>query len=148
MRSILIISLLSCFFAAHNAKVFSKCELAHKLKAQGMDGFHGYNLANWVCMAQYESDFNTQVVNKKNANGSSDYGLFQLNNKWWCKDNKYPSANACNIMCSKFLDDDINDDIRCIKRVVRDPNRMSAWKAWVSHCKNKDLSQYLAGCNL
>lgn len=51
-------------------------------------------------MAQYESDFNTQVVNKKNANGSSDYGLFQLNNKWWCKDNKYPSANACNIMCS------------------------------------------------
>lgn len=46
MRSVLIFSLLSCFFAAYNAKVFSKCELARKLKDQGMDGFHGYSLAN------------------------------------------------------------------------------------------------------
>lgn len=53
-----------------------------------------------VCMAQYESNFNTRAFNEKNSNGSRDYGLFQLNNKWWCKDNKYPSANACNIMCS------------------------------------------------
>lgn len=53
-----------------------------------------------VCMAQYESSFNTRAFNGRNSNGSSDYGLFQLNNKWWCKDNKYPSANACNIMCS------------------------------------------------
>ncbi|XP_008138834.2 lysozyme C, milk isozyme [Eptesicus fuscus] len=148
MRAILIISLFSCFFAAYNAKVFSKCELARQLKAHGMDGFHGYSLANWVCMAQYESNFNTRAFNGKNSNGSSDYGLFQLNNKWWCKDNKYPSENACNIMCSKFLDDNINDDINCIKRVVKDPNGMSAWVAWVNHCKNRDLSQYLAGCQL
>lgn len=46
MRSTLIISLLSCFFAVYEAKVFSKCELAHKLKAQEMDGFGGYSLAN------------------------------------------------------------------------------------------------------
>lgn len=46
MRTILVISLLSCFFAAYNAKVFSKCELARQLKAHGMDGFHGYSLAN------------------------------------------------------------------------------------------------------
>lgn len=46
MRSILIISLLGCFFAAYEAKIFPKCELARKLKAEGMDGFHGYSLAN------------------------------------------------------------------------------------------------------
>lgn len=46
MRSILIISLLGCCFAAYEAKIFSKCELARKLKAEGMDGFHGYSLAN------------------------------------------------------------------------------------------------------
>lgn len=44
MRSILILSLLSCFFAAYEAKIFSKCELAHVLKAAGMDGYYGYSL--------------------------------------------------------------------------------------------------------
>ncbi|VCW99245.1 unnamed protein product [Gulo gulo] len=148
MRSILIITLLSCFCAAYEAKIFSKCELARKLKTKGMDGYHGYGLADWVCMAQYESNFNTWALNGKNANGSSDYGLFQLNSKWWCKNSHHSLANACNIMCSKFLDDNINDDIVCAKRVVRDPKGMSAWMAWVKHCKDKDLSKYLASCKL
>ncbi|KAM8804283.1 lysozyme C, milk isozyme-like [Rhynchonycteris naso] len=148
MRSILVISILSCFFAAYNAKVFTKCELAQKLKAKGMDGFHGYSLANWVCMAQHESDFNTEAFNGKNDNGSSDYGLFQLNNRWWCSDSKHPSVNACATTCSNFLDDNIDDDIICIKRAVKDPQGMSAWRAWEKHCKNTDLSQYLASCNL
>ncbi|XP_011282195.1 lysozyme C, milk isozyme [Felis catus] len=148
MRSILIISLLGCFFAAYEAKIFPKCELARKLKAEGMDGFHGYSLANWVCMAEHESNFNTRAFNGKNDNGSSDYGIFQINSKWWCKNNSSPSANACNTMCSRFLDDNISDDIACAKRVVKDPNGMSAWVAWVRHCRNKDLSRYLASCNL
>ncbi|XP_047599398.1 lysozyme C, milk isozyme-like [Lutra lutra] len=134
MRSILIITLLSCF-CADEAKIFSKCELAHKLKTKRMDGYHGYSLADWVCMAPYESNFNTRAFNGKNANGSSDYGLFHLNSKWWCKNSHHSSANACNIMCSKFLDDNINDDIVCAKRVVRDPKGMSAWMAWVKHCR-------------
>lgn len=58
------------------------------------------HLDTGVCVAEHESNFNTGAFNEKNADGSSDYGLFQLNNKWWCKDNKYPSANACNKMCS------------------------------------------------
>ncbi|XP_077727962.1 lysozyme C, milk isozyme [Canis aureus] len=148
MRSILVITILSYFFVADEAKIFSKCELARKLKSMGMDGFHGYSLANWVCMAEYESNFNTQAFNGRNSNGSSDYGIFQLNSKWWCKSNSHSSANACNIMCSKFLDDNIDDDITCAKRVVKDPNGMSAWVAWVKHCKGKDLSKYLASCNL
>ncbi|XP_038293756.1 lysozyme C, milk isozyme-like isoform X1 [Canis lupus familiaris] len=100
MRSILVITILSYFFVADEAKIFSKCELARKLKSMGMDGFHGYSLANWVCMAEYESNFNTQAFNGRNSNGSSDYGIFQLNSKWWCKSNSHSSANACNIMCS------------------------------------------------
>ncbi|XP_002927250.2 lysozyme C, milk isozyme [Ailuropoda melanoleuca] len=148
MRSILIVTLLSCFWAVNEAKVFSKCELAHKLKTMGMDGYHGQSLASWVCMAQYESNFNTQAFNGKNDNGSSDYGIFQLNNKWWCKNGYRSSANGCGTTCSKFLDDDIDDDIICAKRVVRDPKGMSAWNAWVDHCQGRDLSKYLASCKL
>uniref|UniRef100_A0A671EGB6 Uncharacterized protein n=1 Tax=Rhinolophus ferrumequinum TaxID=59479 RepID=A0A671EGB6_RHIFE len=120
MRSILIIPIFSCFFAASNAKIFSKCELARKLKAQGMDGFHGYSLASWVCVAQYESNFNTRAFNGKNGNGSSDYGIFQLNNKW-----DAPLA-AQPLFLSEFLDDSIDDDILCAKRVVKDPRGISA----------------------
>ncbi|XP_055973886.1 lysozyme C, milk isozyme-like [Sorex fumeus] len=148
MRSILVISLLSCFFAAYEAKKFSKCELAKKLKAEGMDGYHGYSLANWICLAEHESNYNTKAFNGKNSDGSSDYGIFQLNNRWWCTDNKYPSAHGCNMACNKFMDENIDDDITCAKRVVKDPNGMSAWVGWVKHCKGKDLSNYLAGCNL
>ncbi|XP_027449220.1 lysozyme C, milk isozyme-like [Zalophus californianus] len=148
MRSVLIITLLSCFCAAYEAKVFSKCELARKLKTKGMDGYRGYSLANWVCMAQYESKFNTRAFNGRNTDGSKDYGIFQLNSRWWCKNSNQPSANACSKTCNKFLDDNIDDDITCAKRVVRDPNGMSAWVAWVKHCKGRNLSRYLAACNL
>ncbi|XP_004604024.2 lysozyme C, milk isozyme-like [Sorex araneus] len=148
MRSMLILFLFSYFFASYDAKIFSECELAKKLKAHGMDNFHGYSLANWVCMAKHESDLNTKALNDKNSDGTIDYGIFQVNNKWWCKDNKRQSKNACNIACSKLLDDNIDDDITCIKRIVKDPNKMNAWYAWVKHCKGKDLSKYLAGCKL
>ncbi|XP_021560471.1 lysozyme C, milk isozyme-like [Neomonachus schauinslandi] len=99
-------------------------------------------------MAQYESHFNTQAINRKNADGNIAYGLFQLNSQWWCTNSSQPSANACSPTCSKFLDDNIDDDIRCAKRVVRDPKRMFAWRAWIKHCKGRDLSKYLADCNL
>nr|XP_036848427.1 lysozyme C, milk isozyme-like [Manis javanica] len=101
MRSILILSLLSCFFAAYEAKIFSKCELAHVLKAAGMDGYYGYSLEDFQVSRTIE-----------------------------------------------FMDDNISDDISCAKRVVKDPNGMSAWVAWVKHCKGKDLSTYLASCKL
>ena len=31
------------------------------------------------------------------------------------------------LFLSEFLDDNIDDDIACAKRVVKDPNGMSAW---------------------
>ncbi|XP_004711545.3 lysozyme C, milk isozyme-like [Echinops telfairi] len=132
----------------YEAKIFSNCELARRLKARGLDGYHDYSLANWICLVKHESNFNTRALNRKNANGSSDYGIFQLNNQWWCKDNRYPSKNACDIAYSKFMDDNIDDDIHCAKRVVKDPNGMSAWVGWKNHCKGRNLSKYLAGCKL
>ncbi|CAK6443510.1 unnamed protein product [Pipistrellus nathusii] len=100
MSAILIISLFSCFFAAYNAKGFSKCQMAHQLKAHGMDGYYGYSLADWVCMAEYASNLNTLAFYGIYSNGSRNYGIFQLNNQRWCQDKNDPSKNACNIECS------------------------------------------------
>nr|XP_027805516.2 lysozyme C, milk isozyme-like [Marmota flaviventris] len=110
-----------------------------------MDHRHYRSLPD-ICLAGYESNFNTQAFNEKNADGSSDYGIFQLNNLWW--EDKHFSENACNTLCSKFVDEDIDDDILCAKKVVKDPKGMSFDKEIVKHCKSKDLSKYLASSKL
>ncbi|MPC27841.1 Lysozyme C, milk isozyme [Portunus trituberculatus] len=75
-----------------------------------------------VCIAQYESTFNTKAHNKQNSDGSQDYGLFQLNNKYWCGNTH---KNECNMPCEALLDEDITDDVRCMKKIIRETEK---WK--------------------
>ncbi|PWS22817.1 hypothetical protein DKP78_16400, partial [Enterococcus faecium] len=108
--------------AVASAKVYDRCELARTLKAAGMDGYRSVSLADWVCLSKWESSYNTKATNL-NTDGSTDYGIFQINSRWWCNDGKTPRAkNACNINCSALLTDNIQTAITCAKRVVRDPN--------------------------
>ncbi|KAG5272687.1 hypothetical protein AALO_G00168260 [Alosa alosa] len=144
MRAVVLLLLV----AVASAKVYDHCELARTLKAAGMDGYRGVSLADWVCLSKWESSYNTQATNK-NTDGSTDYGIFQINSKWWCNDGKTPRAkNACNINCDALLTDNIQTAITCAKRVVRDPNGIRAWVAWRNHCQGQDLTPYLAGCKL
>ncbi|XP_072570889.1 lysozyme C-like [Paramormyrops kingsleyae] len=133
--------------AIANGKIFTRCDLARKLKASGMDGYKGYSLANWVCLAKWESDYNTASINR-NSDGSTDYGIFQINSRWWCNNHKTPTSNGCGIDCSALQSDNIDVAIQCAKRVARDPNGISAWVAWRNKCKGKDLSSYVAGCGV
>nr|XP_056711999.1 lysozyme C, milk isozyme-like [Euleptes europaea] len=132
--------------AANEAKVMKKCELVKILKQHGMDKHEGYKLGDWVCMAYHESRYNTKAVGAPNTDRSRDYGIFQINSKYWCTDGKNPSSNGCKKPCSSFTNDNIEDDIVCAKRIVRDPQKMNAWVGWVKHCKGKDLSQWTQGC--
>ncbi|XP_035247403.1 lysozyme C-like [Anguilla anguilla] len=131
--------------AAASAKVFERCELAKTLKAAGMDGYSGVSLGHWVCLARWESTYNTAATHR-NTDGSTDYGIFQINSRWWCNDGMTNTANGCNISCDSLLTDDISDAITCAKLVVRDPNGIRAWVAWRVHCEGQDVSQYIAGC--
>ncbi|XP_049908341.1 lysozyme C [Epinephelus moara] len=134
--------------ALASAKVYERCEWARLLKANGMDGYHGNSLADWVCLSQWESGYSTTVTNH-NRDGSTDYGIFQINSRWWCEDGHTSrSANACSISCSELLTDDVSKAINCAKRVVRDPNGIRAWVAWRLHCEGRDLSSYVAGCGV
>ncbi|KAL0963180.1 hypothetical protein UPYG_G00350770 [Umbra pygmaea] len=144
MRALVVL----LFVAVASAKEFDRCDLARKLKAAGMDGYRGNSLPNWVCLAKWESDYNTQATNH-NTDGSTDYGIFQINSRWWCNDGKTPRAsNGCGISCSQLLSDDLTVAINCAKRVVRDPNGIGAWVAWRNHCKNRDLQSYVQGCGV
>ncbi|KAL8164155.1 UNVERIFIED_CONTAM: hypothetical protein K2H54_046892 [Gekko kuhli] len=127
MKIQLLAALFFLLIVVNEAKVYTKCELGKMLKNEGMDGYYGYRLGNWICMAYYESRYNSRAVGPPNSDKSRDYGIFQINSRWWCSNGQGTTANGCNKPCSSFTDDNIHDDIQCVKRIVRDPNRMNAW---------------------
>uniref|UniRef100_A0A8C6Z3L0 lysozyme n=1 Tax=Nothoprocta perdicaria TaxID=30464 RepID=A0A8C6Z3L0_NOTPE len=105
------------------AKALGRCQLAQLL--QELDGYRGYSLADWLCMAFYESNFDT-AAKSVNADGSTSFGIFQINNRLWCTDERSPSENLCRVACTDLLTSDITDDIICAKKIVRHPQGMDA----------------------
>ncbi|GAB0184838.1 lysozyme C [Grus japonensis] len=51
-----------------------------------------------LCMAFYVSTFNTAAQSIK-ADGSADYGIFQISSQLWCTDDRSPSDNGCRVAC-------------------------------------------------
>ncbi|XP_053661911.1 lysozyme c-1 [Anopheles marshallii] len=128
--TVLLALAVSC--ALIEAKTFTKCDLA---KALANNGIAKTSLPDWICLVQNESAFRTSATNK-NKNGSTDYGIFQINNKFWC-DSSY-GANDCKISCDSLLNDDITDDIKCAKLIFK-RHGFNAWYGWKNHCKGKTL---------
>ncbi|XP_026369304.1 sperm acrosome-associated protein 5 isoform X1 [Ursus americanus] len=100
-----------------------------------------------LCMAHYESGFDTSFVDH-NPDGSSEYGIFQLNSAWWCDNGVTPTQNLCHMECRDLLNPHILDDILCARQVVSSENGMTAWDSWIRHCSGHDLSEWLKGCNM
>ncbi|XP_026216085.1 uncharacterized protein LOC113162252 [Anabas testudineus] len=46
------------------------------------------------------------------------YGIFQLSSCQACNNSITPTANVCGISCSNLLDDDIQDDINCLLKIL------------------------------
>nr|XP_045596313.1 lysozyme C-like [Procambarus clarkii] len=132
-----------------SGKVFTKCGLASLLEKT-----YGLNrdvVKRFVCIAQYESGFNTKALNV-NSNGSKDYGIFQLNNQYWCLDSR-GGKNVCKMACSNLLNDNLSDDVRCARTIVRETESwkgkgtgFTAWAAYVTHCQNRNLDVYMSEC--
>ncbi|NXC54849.1 LYSC protein, partial [Aleadryas rufinucha] len=107
-------------------KVFSRCEMVRILRRYGFEGFEGTTVADWVCLVEHESSYNTRAYN--NNGPSRDYGIFQINSKYWCNDGRTAGAkDACHISCSKLLTDNIEDDVRCAKKIAREAHGLSPW---------------------
>uniref|UniRef100_A0A670JZJ5 Glycosyl hydrolases family 22 (GH22) domain-containing protein n=1 Tax=Podarcis muralis TaxID=64176 RepID=A0A670JZJ5_PODMU len=80
-----------------------------------------------VCTACHESSYNTQAIHY-DSDGSADYGIFQINSRYWCQSPSEPSSNICGIQCSELLTDNIAVDVACAKVVVdNSPNGLGAW---------------------
>ncbi|XP_072318881.1 lysozyme C-1-like [Eucyclogobius newberryi] len=141
----LVLLVLLC--AVAQGKVFDRCEWYKFLKDNGMDGVGGGTLADWVCLTEHESNFNTQALNRNKKDKKNriftDYGILQISSKYWCTDGGPNVANGCNIACEKLFDP--IEAIKCAKIVVKDPNGMKAWVAWKCRCQGQDLAKYVEG---
>ncbi|XP_069673831.1 lysozyme c-1-like [Periplaneta americana] len=133
MRTVCIFMLITAVIALKTAeaKIFKKCDLVHQLKKHGVPKDEW---SDWVCIAKGESSYNTKAINTHNPDGSYDYGIFQINNRYWCKTGS--KGHECNIKCEDLLNDDISEDIRCAQ-LIKKMQGFKAWVAWNKKCNGK-----------
>ena len=63
------------------AITIDKCELIDVFRQE----FAAEFVDDWVCIARWESHYNTSAIGTLNWDGSKDLGLFQVSEKWWCE---------------------------------------------------------------
>ncbi|XP_067627391.1 lysozyme 2-like [Eurosta solidaginis] len=104
-------------------RILTRCSLAREMLDLGVPKDQ---LARWTCIALRESAYNTTLI-YTNTNGSKDYGIFQINDRWWCQpsDGSF-SDNECKIDCVDFLVDDIAPSVTCSQQILR----QQGWTAW------------------
>uniref|UniRef100_A0A8D0ENE1 lysozyme n=1 Tax=Strix occidentalis caurina TaxID=311401 RepID=A0A8D0ENE1_STROC len=138
-KSVLFFGFLLVFFGlalpGTQGKIIRRCDLVKILRKHGFEGFEGTTVADWVCLVQHESGYNTEAFHNNGA--SRDYGIFQINSQYWCDDGKTRgSKNACHIRCSSKWQDRT-------KRL----SSSTLWKyGWRNHCKGRNLRSYVKGC--
>ena len=108
-------------------KTYTRCSLAKDMYALGVPKSE---LPQWTCIDEHESSFRTGVVGPTNSNGSNDYGIFQINNYYWCTPPSGAfSYNECKIKCDDFLVDSIEPAVKCAQLVLKQQG-WTAWSTW------------------
>ncbi|EDV96275.1 GH16162 [Drosophila grimshawi] len=131
-----------------SARIFERCELAALLQHQ--HGLPPAQVANLVCIAQHASSLNTATFGGGTGPGGGSHGIFQISDVYWCSP---PGQGAgCGLSCSRLRDDDIADDVLCVRKIYAEHQRISgdgftAWQAYDAYCR-RDAASYVAGCGL
>ncbi|KAI5639915.1 c-type lysozyme/alpha-lactalbumin family domain-containing protein [Phthorimaea operculella] len=108
----------------------TECQLLHALRN---NGFPEHQLRNWMCLVQNESGRCTNKISPVNKNGSRDYGLFQINDKYWCSNTNVPGKD-CHVTCADLITDDITKAAKCAKKIYK-RHGFRAWYGWINHCQ-------------
>ncbi|XP_025763586.1 lysozyme C, milk isozyme [Oreochromis niloticus] len=149
--------------------IWATSNLPQKAKDSGLDSEKF--VTKIVCFVENVSEFNTSLVSnglrddgiwqKNDSSGDSDdtlYGIFQLWDQLVCGNGTNPSPNICAINCMDLIDDDIQDDVRCLMKLFVDlvENGFGAahWKELKKEiklilqdkCKDKQAAEYFAEC--
>eukprot|EP00069_Balaena_mysticetus_P010129 bmy_20515T0 len=147
MKAAGTLALMGCLITVVEPKIYTRCKLAKIFSRAGLDNYRGFRLGNWICMAYYESHYNTTAQTDL-KDGSTDYGIFQINSYTWCRRAKLQEKNHCHVACSALITDDLTDAIICAKKIVKETDGMNYWQGWKKHCEGKDLSEWKRGCEV
>ncbi|XP_067848504.1 lysozyme C-like [Heptranchias perlo] len=143
--------ILSALLAGTSLAFFDKCELATLLRLSEFDGYQGYSLADWthLLLTEMRTHGNFRSFSRRRRRTvPSVYRLLQINSKRWCEDVQTQNSKpACGTKCDDFINDNIADDIQCLKRVVRDRQGMNAWNGWKNNRKRREHEDYLDDCH-
>ncbi|CAH0714697.1 unnamed protein product, partial [Brenthis ino] len=131
MKFAVVLVAVAMVFLQAEGRTFTRCQLVQELRSQG---FPESKLRDWVCLVENESSRTTSKVGKVNKNGSVDYGLFQINDKYWCSKTSTPGKD-CNVTCSDLLTDDITKAATCAKKIYK-RHGFNAWYGWKNHCQS------------
>jgi lysozyme C len=102
---------------------FSEGELATLLRDTG---FSEDIIPTMVCTAKWESSFYSGATNR-NRNGSTDYGLFQINDGYW--------LGPCRVSRKQLLDPATN--VACAL-VVYESGGLGSWYGYKAHKRECD----------
>nr|AIW49876.1 Lysozyme II [Plutella xylostella] len=131
MAKLVFFALLALSVALSEGKVFSSdCELVRELRKHG---FPENKMADWACLIKAESSRDTGKVSKPNRNKSVDYGLFQINDKYWCS-NTGTAGKDCHVTCRELITDDITKASQCAHKIFK-RHGFNAWYGWKNKCQ-------------
>ncbi|CAN7993396.1 unnamed protein product, partial [Ixodes hexagonus] len=98
-----------------------------------------------LCLAYWESRFDTRAYHKGKYDGSGDHGIFQINDKHWCQPHQGLSENVCRMPCYLLRDDNLYDDIECVNKIFR-RHGFHAWMMFSHKCSGNTL-EFFNGCD-
>ena len=115
----------------------SECQVVNYLKKAG---FPSNTWGTMTCISKYESSWNCKA-NNKNTDGSTDYGLFEINSYYWCSGDPTSKYNECNVPCTSLYDCQKNTD--CAYKVYREQG-YNAWYGYQYH--KSECDNYVVNC--
>jgi len=126
------------------AQTLSPCQVATYLRNVGIPE---YDVGKLTCASLYESSRNCQAVGTVNPDGSQDYGVLQVNSKYWCSASNgvvTTSHPGCHMTCSQVVANCANG-FACAK-IVYDAQGVTAWYGYSGHRSTCDAYQAPASC--
>ena len=104
----------------------TECDVARYLRNAG---FPSNTIGTMVCISKYESSWNCDATNK-NVDGSTDYGLFEINSYYWCSGDPTSKYNECGTSCASLMDCQKNTN--CAYKVYKEQG-YNAWYGYQYH---------------
>jgi hypothetical protein len=112
----------------------SACSVANYFRNAG---FPESTIGTMVCIAKWESSWNCGALNH-NTDGSTDYGLAQINSYYWCSGDAKSKYNSCNASCNSLLNCQANAN--CAHLVYKQQG-FNAWYGYKAHKSECDSAK-------